>query len=411
MKDLSYLKDFPIAILGAGAVGKTVGADCKLAGQKVHICDLPPFSESTLKALDKTGLTIEGMQINRYNFYRGGRAFYDVITDDVAACVKGCKIICVCTPSIGHKAFFEKLIPALEDGMIIHIIPDNFGSLLLRKMMREAGCTKKVIIGGWSSAPYGTRFVTEGGIPIPKVAPIYRAITLRGASLPSTDQEEFLKSSEYIGSFDAITQGEGVVGGHTVLDIGFSNVNPVIHVPGTVLGASTMENWGVIYGNDKYDYSIYSHTFCPSVSEVQWGFYQEEVALADALGVGIQPFEKDIFFQRTSVLGPEYMGDGVNVPFTEQWPTGYGTGPFSIQNRYVTEDVPVGCHMYHELGKQFGVPTPIVDSFITIAGVMTGRNFYETGLTCKALGIDHMNKEQLLKYLDEGVYTEAGELV
>ena len=182
MKDLSYLKDFPIAILGAGAVGKTVGADCKLAGQKVHICDLPPFAESTLKALDKTGLTIEGMQVNRYNFYRGGRAFYDVITDDVAACVKGCKIICVCTPSVGHKAFFEKLIPALEDGMIIHIIPDNFGSLLLRKMMREAGCTKKVIIGGWSSAPYGTRFVTEGGLPIPKVAPIYRAITLRGAS-------------------------------------------------------------------------------------------------------------------------------------------------------------------------------------------------------------------------------------
>ena len=38
---------------------------------------------------------------------------------------------------------------------------------------------------------------------------------------------------------------------------------------------------------------------------------------------------------------------------------------------------------------------------------MTGKNFYETGLTCKALGIDHMNKEQLLKYLDEGVYTEA----
>ena len=37
MKDMSYLKDYPIAILGAGAVGQTVGADCNLAGQKVHI--------------------------------------------------------------------------------------------------------------------------------------------------------------------------------------------------------------------------------------------------------------------------------------------------------------------------------------------------------------------------------------
>ncbi len=407
MNDLSYLKDYPIAILGAGAVGKTVGADCVLAGQKVHICDLPPFSESTLKDLDKTGLTIEGMQTNRFAFYRGGTAHFDLITDDVAECVKGCKLVVVCTPAVGHKFFFEKLIPALEDGMIVHMIPDNFGSLLLRKMMREAGCDKKIIIGGWSSAPYGTRFVTEGGLPMPKVAPIYRAITLRGASLPSTDQEVFLESSKYIGAFDAITQGLGVEGGHTVMDIGFSNVNPVIHVPGTILGASTMENWGVIYGENKYDYSIYSHTFSPSVSEVQWAFYNEEKALADTMGVGIQPFDRDIFFQRTSVLGPEYMGDGVNVPFTEQWTTGYGTGPFTIQNRYVTEDVPIGCHMYHELGKKFGVPTPVVDAFITLGSVMTGKNFYETGITCKDIGIDHMTKEELLKYLDEGIYTPA----
>ena len=30
MRDLSYLKDCPIAVLGAGAVGMTLAADCKL---------------------------------------------------------------------------------------------------------------------------------------------------------------------------------------------------------------------------------------------------------------------------------------------------------------------------------------------------------------------------------------------
>ena len=122
------------------------------------------------------------------------------------------------------------------------------------------------------------------------------------------------------------------------------------------------------------------------------------------MGVGIQPFEKDIFFQRTSVLGPEYMGEGVNVPFTEQWTTGFGTGPFTIQNRYVTEDVPIGCHVYHALGKKFGVPTPIIDAFITLGGVMTGRNFFESGLTLEELGIAHMTKDEMLRYLNDGVY-------
>lgn len=38
-------KQAPIAILGAGAVGKAVGADSKLAGNRVHLFELPAFAE------------------------------------------------------------------------------------------------------------------------------------------------------------------------------------------------------------------------------------------------------------------------------------------------------------------------------------------------------------------------------
>ena len=36
MADVSYLKDMPIAVLGGGAVGKTMAADCALAGKEVR---------------------------------------------------------------------------------------------------------------------------------------------------------------------------------------------------------------------------------------------------------------------------------------------------------------------------------------------------------------------------------------
>jgi len=163
-----------------------------------------------------------------------------------------------------------------------------------------------------------------------------------------------------------------------------------------------MENFGVIFGDDKDKFSIYSHAFCQSIAKVQYQFYQEEVAIANAIGVGIQSFSQEIFNQRTSILGLEYMGEGVNVPFDKQWPAGFGTGPFTIQSRYITEDVPVGCHIYHLLGKKFGVKTPIIDSMITLASSMTGINFYETGLTLDDLGIALLNKDQLLDYLNNG---------
>lgn len=397
------LKNSPVAVLGGGAVGKTCAADCVLGGNKVHLCDLEPFADKTLENLDKTGITLTGNAKNKYGFKRYGNAKFDLITTDIAEAVKGCKLIIIAVPSVAHNTFFEKLVPVLEDGMIIHIIPDNYGTLKLRKKMRELGCTKNVIIGGWSSAPYGTRVETEGGVMTSDCWLVYRAITLRGASLPSKDQEIFLNSSKYLGCFDAITQGDGPVGGNTVMDIGFSNVNPVLHCPGTILGVGVMENWGKIYGgNDKYTYSIYSHAYCPSIAEVQYSFYLEEVKLAEKMGVGIQHFPKKNFLSRTSILGPEYMGDDCIVPFDEQWPTGFGTGPFTINNRYITEDVPVGCHLYHELGKKYGVETPVIDSMITLASVMVGQDFYKDGITLDELGIGDLNPQELIEYLNEG---------
>ncbi len=410
MVDVEALRNAPVAILGGGAVGKTCGADCALAGQEVRICDLDPFFEKSLGSVMRTGIRLQdkapGTQ-TKYGFRRMGKAFFSQATNSVAEAVKGAKLIVVGIPSIAHEIFFKELIPCLEDGQIIHIIPDNYGSLKLRKLMREMNCDKDVIIGGWSSAPYGTRVDTEGGVMKPTCSLVYRAITLRGAALPAKDTEAFVESSKALGCFDAITEGDGAVCGDTVLDIGFSNVNPVIHVPGTVLGVSTMENFNTVLNNNIHDYSIYSHSFCPSISEVQYQFYNEEIALAEAIGVGIQPFKKEVFYQRTSVLGEEYMGEGCIVPFDQQWEVGFGTGPFSINNRYVTEDVPVGCHVYHELGKKFDVPTPIIDSMIVLGGVMNKANYFETGLKLSDLGIDHMDKEQLLAYLREGTYVEA----
>jgi opine dehydrogenase len=43
---------------------------------------------------------------------------------------------------------------------------------------------------------------------------------------------------------------------------------------------------------------------------------------------------------------------------------------------------------------------------ITIASAMVGTDFYKTGVTLEDLDIGHMDKEQLLEYLNKGTYTE-----
>ena len=411
MANMEYLKDMPIAVLGGGAVGKSCAADMKLAGKEVRLYDMMPFAKNTLANLEKTGILLDGVQRNLYCFERSGRAYLDMVSSDMGKVVKGAGLIVIAAPAMAHEPFFRELIPHLEDGQVIHIFTDNYGTLLLRKMMREMGCTKQVIVGGWSSAPYGTRIESVGKFTFPHVGVKYRAITLRGASLPMSDIDAFMESSRYLPCIDAVTYGNGPEAGNTVLDTGFANINPVIHVPATILVVSTMENWGVIFGGyDKNSYSMYCHGLCPSICEVQYQFFEEEKALAKEIGVGTPQYAYESFFSRRSVLTQEYMGldkDGKdNVIFPLDQPSDEGnTGPNSINHRYLTEDVPVGCKIYHDLGVQYGVPTPVIDSMIVLAGSMHKKSFFETSKYNLAyLGIDNMPKEELLAYLNEGIY-------
>lgn len=412
---LKNAQEKPIAILGAGGVGKPCAADCKLAGRETRLWDDPRFAPKSLKNVAKTGIKLSGPETNGLMYSRLGVAHMDMVTDNLAEAVKGAGLVIVTTVALGHKALFEKLIPLLEDGQMVHIIPDNYGSLLLRKMMHEENCKTNVIVGGWGTSPYGARVLMKGGLTTNEINIGDRVLLMRGGSMPSSDNEVFMESAKFFPPLDPCTYASdleefGYQTADTILDVALSNINPVIHVPGAVLGAAVMQNF-TLFGQKKQNYSLYAHALCPAIAEVQVDFWNECVAVAKACGTDIAPVDTDYFFCRSSIYGPEYMGKGYKIPFDydmryRQEP--YGDGPFELDNRYITEDIPVGCYLISSLGKKFDAPTPVIDAMITIGGSMTKKDLMgAAGYSLDYIGIGHMDKEQLNKWLREGVYTEA----
>ena len=63
------------------------------------------------------------------------------------------------------------------------------------------------------------------------------------------------------------------------------------------------------------------------------------------------------------------------------------------------EDVPMGLVPISALGKAAGVPTPIIDSVITLAGALVKQDFWQTGRTLKSLNIAGLTREELLARL------------
>ena len=390
-----------IAVIGAGNAGQCIAADCTLAGKEVRLFEFPEFGKFIKGIRDTRKIRIVGPQRNGKGFKREGIATIDVVTTDLQEAVKGAGIICISIRANMYETLFRRMIPCLEDGQLITLYPDNFGSLILRRIMREMGCTKRVVIGGWSSLPYGARILKLSEVN--EVYVLYRAITLRGDTLPSRDQKEFFEVMKQLPIMDTVD----ISTGDTVIDIGFSNVNPILHVPATLLNMGAIDNWGTIFGDNNVFYDIYRHGFSPNVAKVQIALYKEEFAIAEKMGVGIQPYETADFLSRTSILGQEFMGKGFAIPFqnkipSEEWMKYLPGERFSVEGRYVTEDIPVGCRVFYELAKKFNIAVPIIESMIHLGSVVSGKNYFAEGFSLKDLGIDHMEHDQLLRYMREG---------
>jgi len=381
----------PVAVLGGGVCAQTFAAELTLEGYKVRLYELPEFAPETLAGVLKTHeIELGGKQLNFKWFRRAGVARVEVVTTEISEALKGAGLVIVAIPAKGHKPFFEKMIPYLEDGQVVSIFPDNFGSLMLRTMMRERGCDADVIIGGWTSMPYGVRIIEPG-----KVDCILRIRELVCDALPGKDGDRFFETLKGIPAFDGTVE---LKRGDTVIGVGLSNPNPVVHVPGSVLNVGAMEvsEMEGTLGIPKGKYSMYKYGMSPAVSRVQFAFYQEEREIADAMGIKMIEFREDQFFWKGSVMGVEYWvpyADTILPPIV---------GPDSVAHRYFTEDIPVGTVIRFHLAKKFGVEVPVIESLIHLGSVTCEQDFLKEGISLKELGIDDLDKEQIIRYIREG---------
>lgn len=395
-----------IAILGAGNSGKTLAADAALAGHEVRLFEFPEYEGAITDLKKSCQIRIVGGQVNAKGFIREGLATLKCVSTDIQEVVQGADIIAISVRSLIYDKLFSALIPCLEDGQVITIYPDNFGSLILRKKMREMVCRKKVIIGGWSSLPYGCRVISNEEIN--QVNILYRAINLRGDALPSSDREQFFSAMKDFPPMDSVD----LIPGDTMVDIGFCNVNPILHVPAVLLNLGAIDNWGVIDPVGKKDvyFNIYRHGFSENVSKVQYSLYLEEVEITKKMGIQIQHYPKEVFFSRLGILGPEFMGEGYTTPLEENMPEFYKPvyfpgERFTSKSRYVTEDIPVGCHVFYQFAKRYNMEVPVIESMIRLGSIVSGEDYFENGMTLEDLGIANLTDSQLLTYLREGSYS------
>lgn len=358
----------PIAILGGGNGGHQMALDLTLRGFNVNFCEHPNFKESfrnTLetKVIENTGLIEDKAKIHK-------------VTLDFKEAMEDVDIIYLVIPAIAHETFFDNMIPHLRDGQLVVIWAGDAGALRLAKRLREEVPNKKVYIAETNTLPYGTRLVGPS-----KVDLFVKAKKMLFSTFPGKKTEENLELVK-----DTFPVLESI---DNILSVSFSNPNPTVHPPGTLLNIGRIQ-WS------KGEFYLYREGITEAPSRIIRMVYDETLAVAKAFDFRMREFEDEQFRNPCSVMCVDFW-----APFDKGGIVANMRGPSSIYNRYITEDLPYGLVHRSQLGDLVNIPTPIIDSIINLGSGICESDFWK-GRTLVELGLAGMTKEQIMEYLQNG---------
>jgi len=367
-----------VAVLGGGAGAQTMAADIKLAGMKVYLFELPEFQENIRNVIETGKIEIAGPQYNLKEFYRGGIAEIDIVTTNIEE-VMDAELINIVIPAMGQGKFFDLLVNSLEDGKTVILWPGNFGSLILYRMLKEEGI--KAFIGETNTLPYGTRLVKPGLVHL-----FLRTRRIIVAGMPDRRTKEIIGKLRDFPPLDPCK----LEAADTALSAAFNNPNPIVHPVASLLNTGTIER-------SAPDYYLYRDGISYAVARAIKAVYDEYSRVASAIGIKIVEYDERAFMKTSSIMGEEFA-----APFDTDAIIAQVIGPKGLDDRYFVEDIPFGLVPVYDFGRWLGVETPIIESVIRLGSLVCRRDFLKEGRTLDKLGLESIEKEDLLNYLKNG---------
>jgi opine dehydrogenase len=353
-----------ICVIGAGNGGSAMAGDMTLAGHHCRLFEFSEYAENLNPVISQGGIHVTGIA-------RAGFAKVAMATFDLAHAVKGADLIMITTQALIHERVAREMSPYLSDGQTVVLWPGSGGTLVFRKVWDELGMDRRVLLAEAVTFPYCCRRLKGPG-----TVNIHRVDGPRMllAALPAEDTPTVLQALE--GVYTNVVQAAA-----SIIEPALYNCNIIVHPVGALL------NMGRIEQSDG-EFWMYKEGLTPSVKKIIYQMDAERMTLFRALGYS--PYTYDEVFR-----------DCFNMDIA-QFAVTSSKGPFSMRDRYITEDIPMGATLTLSLGRKAGVFMPTYESIIHIASVVNDTDYYRTGRSLENLDLSELSLEELKHYFLTG---------
>lgn len=350
------------AIIGAGNGGEAFAAYLSIKGLDIAIFDV---FQDTVDTLNKQG----GIYLDGESKVTGfGKILF--ASTDIEKVIEGAEVILLILPSAFHKTIAVKLAPYLKNAQIVIGNPITpMGSMEFSNTLKEAGCCADIVLAGTNTLLFACRLQKVG-----KVIVGGQKNDIMVAAYPAIKNDVVFRAVK-----DILPEYRMVP---DLLQVTFDNLNFEFHPGPTLLYTAMIENQNI-----KFEYY---HDFVPAQIKLIMAIDKERLKLCKIYGVEA----RDV----TTIFRDEYGYDGDLYQMIKHADCYKGImGPDTLNNRFLTEDIPYSLRAIQSLAKIARIETPAIDTVINMAYILVGDKLDE-GRTLKNLGLsENMTVEKVIK--------------
>ena len=286
-------------------------------------------------------------------------------------------MIMIVTSAISHHSVAKDIAHLLEDGQIIILHPGYFfGALAFRRALEKEHCKKNVIVADTESLVYSCRSEIPGEVHIAGVKQ-----SLLVATFPGRDIDLMIEKIKSI--------YPQCLPGKNILDTTFGNVNFVLHTPIALFNAGSIDS--------KREFLFYYEGGSPAIMNLEERLDKERLAVANGFGIKARSIKE--------LLTDFYGVEGLTLYDVVKKNPAYAPikAPQSLQTRLITEDVPMGLVPVASAAEKLHVNVPLHRLLVDSACALMETDYWSQGRTMANLGLAEMDKETILKCLNEGL--------
>lgn len=353
-----------VAVLGAGAGGAAAVVELSRAGHELRLWNRSPRTLAPF---------IEQGNIEHEGVLGRGATRPALVTSDLKAAVDGADLALVCLPTFTHAAIARELAASAVQGLPMVLNPGHTGGALeVRQAFMDAGAPVPPI-AEFSTLTYVARKYAPGKVTITGTAKKIRLASLPGGEIAMQAAMALFPAADVV---------------RDVLACDLSNVNMVLHPPGSVLGAAWVEA-------RRGDFTFYVEGMTPGVARVMRALDDERRAVARAFG-----HELPSLVEEMQALGTVDAG----IEDTTNLPAAIASGeanrrikaPDSVAHRYYLEDFGHGLLPFLALASIAKTAVPVADALFSLGQTLTGVDYRAEGRTAARMGIAGLERDALL---------------